>query len=176
LQLPRKFHACYTFPALWGGFQDIGSRSGRIRASKVSPGHKSSLSRVHDPITAGRRSALRAAAIQAAVAVPVALAFLFQGVPAALAALAGGLALAAGNAAAAWLSLRGIERAPVAFARLLAGTLAKWCVVVVVLAAALQVWRLPPLPLLCGLAVSLVAYLLAMNMSRTGASMPVRME
>lgn len=132
--------------------------------------------RVHDPIAAGRRSALRAAAIQAVAVVPVALAFLLQGVPAALAALVGGLALAAGNAAAAWLSLRGIERAQVAFARLLAGMLAKWCVVVVVLAVALRVWHLPPLPLLCGLAVGLVAYLLAMNRSRAGASIPVRRE
>jgi F0F1-type ATP synthase assembly protein I len=131
---------------------------------------------VHDPIAASRRLALRAVAIQAAAVVPVALAFLLQGVPAALAALVGGLALAAGNAAAAWLSLRGIERAPVAFARLLAGTLAKWCVVLVVLAAALGPWRLPPLPLLCGLAVGLLAYLLAMNMSRAGASTPVRRE
>ncbi len=132
---------------------------------------------MHDPIAAGRRSALRAAAIQAVAVVPVALAFLLlQGVPAALAALVGGLALAAGNAAAAWLSLRGIERAQVAFARLLAGMLAKWCVVVAVLAVALRVWHLPPLPLLCGLAVGLVAYLLAMNLSRTGASIPARRE
>lgn len=131
---------------------------------------------MHDPIAAGRRSALRAAAFQAAAVVPVALAFLLQGGPAALAALVGGLALAAGNAAAAWLSLRGIERAQVAFARLLAGVLSKWCVVVVLLALALRVWRLPSLPLLCGLVVSLLAYLLAMNMSRTGGSMPVRRE
>lgn len=131
---------------------------------------------MHDPIAASRRLALRAVAIQAAAVVPVALVFLLQGVPAALAALVGGQALAVGNAAAAWLSLRGIERAPVAFARLLAGTLAKWCVVLVVLAVALGPWGLPPVPLLCGLAVGLLAYLLAMNMSRTGASMPGRRE
>ena len=131
---------------------------------------------MHDPIAAGRRSALRAAAFQAAAVVPVALAFLLKGVPAALAALVGAVALAAGNAVAAWLSLRGIERAQVAFARLLAGTLSKWGVVLVALAAALGPLRLPPLPLLCGLAVGLLAYLLAMNMSRTGGSMPVRRE
>lgn len=132
---------------------------------------------MHDPIAASRRSALRAVACQAAAVASVALVFLpVQGVRAALAALVGGLALALGNAAAAWLSLRGIERARVAFARLLAGTLAKWCVVLVVLSAALGPWRLPPLPLLCGLAVGLLAWLLAMNMSRTGASMPGRSE
>lgn len=131
---------------------------------------------MHDPIAASRRSALRAVAIQAAAVMPVALVFLLQGVPAALAALVGGLGLAAGNAAAAWLSLRGIERAPVAFARLLAGMLAKWCVVLAVLSVALGPLRLPPLPLLCGLAVGLLAYLLATNMSRTGAAMPGRRE
>lgn len=118
---------------------------------------------MHDPIAAGRRRALRAVAVQAVVAVPVALAFLVQGTPAAWAAAAGGAAMAVGNGLAAVLSLRGIERARVAFARLLVGVLAKWCAVVAILATALHAWRLPPLPMLCGLGAGLLAWWLALD-------------
>lgn len=125
---------------------------------------------MHDPIAAGRRSALRAVVFQAVVALLVALAFLVKGPAWALAAVVGGGALALGNALAALLSLGGIVRAPVAFARLLLGTLAKWCVVVALLAIALQAWRLPPLPLVAGLAIGLVAYLAGLNVMGTNVS------
>lgn len=131
---------------------------------------------MHDPIAAGRRSALRAVALQAAVSVLVALAFLVKDVPSAVAAAIGGGALAAGNAAAAWLSLRGIERARAAFARLLAGMAAKWCVAIAILAVAMGIWRLPPLPMLCGLTVGLLVWLLAMNTTWVGRSHPGRRE
>ncbi|WP_242112629.1 ATP synthase subunit I [Luteimonas aquatica] len=119
--------------------------------------------RVHDPVAAGRRTALRAAAIQALVAVVLALGLLAQGPRAALAAGIGGLALALGNALAAWMALGGIVPARVAFGRLLLGAMAKWGIALVALTAALAVWRLPPLPLLAGMAVGLLAYLLALN-------------
>ncbi|MCL1635637.1 hypothetical protein M2650_13495 [Luteimonas sp. SX5] len=119
---------------------------------------------MHDPIAAGRRSALRAAAVQVAVALLVALAFLMQGPRQALAAGIGGGALALGNALAAGVSLGGIVPARVAFARLLLGALLKWVVAIGMFAIALGAWRLPPLPMVAGLAAGLLAYLLALNL------------
>ena len=119
---------------------------------------------MHDPIAASRRSALRAVAGQAAVALPVALAFLAGGgMRAAAAAAVGGLALALGNALAVLLALRGAVPARFAFAALLAGTSLKWLLVFVALGIALGVWQLPPLPMLAGLATGLVAWLACMR-------------
>ena len=115
---------------------------------------------MHDPIAANRRSALRAVAMQAFVALLVALAFLAgDGMRPALAAATGGLALALGNGFAALLSLRGAVPARFAFAALLAGTTAKWLVVFVALGIALKAWQLPPLPMLAGLVAGLMAWL-----------------
>ena len=119
---------------------------------------------MHDPIAAGRRSAQRAAVVQVAVALLVALAFLVQGPMHALAAGVGGGALALGNALAVAVSLGGIVPARVAFARLLLGALLKWAVAIGILAVALGVWRLPPLPMMAGLAAGMLAYLLALNL------------
>ena len=115
---------------------------------------------MHDPIAASRRSALRAVAVQAAVALLVALAFLAgDGTRAAAAAALGGLALALGNAVAATLSLRGAVPARFAFAALVAGTMAKWMVVFMALGIGLWAWQLPPLPMLAGLVTGLMAWL-----------------
>ena len=145
-----------------------GQRQQHRRSIQPSP-------RVHDPIAAGRRAALRAIAIQAGTVALVAVAFLTQGPAQAAAALVGGLALVAGNGIAALLSLGDIVPAGVALARLMLGTLAKWGVVFAVLALALTAWRLPPMPLLAGLALGLVAYLAALYLlpARTpGAGKP----
>lgn len=119
---------------------------------------------MHDPIAAGRRSAQRAAVVQVAVALLVALAFLMQGPRHALAAGIGGGALALGHVLAAGVSLGGIVPARVAFARLLLGTLLKWSVAIGIFAIALAVWRLPPLPMVVGLTAGLLTYLLALNL------------
>lgn len=119
---------------------------------------------MYDPIAAGRRSALRAVVVQAAVVALAALAFLPMGGRHALAAAVGGGALALGNALAARISLGGIVPARVAFARLLLGTGLKWAVAAGILAIALAVWRLPPLPMLAGLAAGALAYQLAFNL------------
>lgn len=118
---------------------------------------------MHDPIATSRRSALRAVAVQAAAVALVATGFALAGLREALAAALGGGALALGNALAAWLALDGIVPARVAFARLLLGVLAKWCVVVAVFVVALEAWRLPPLPMLAGLAAGMLAWLAATN-------------
>ena len=122
-------------------------------------------SRVNDPIHSGRRAAMRAVALQAAATLLVAVAFLASGPRQALAAAAGGLAMLAGNALAASVALGGgIQPAGAAYARLLLGTMGKWLVAIVMVAVALEVFRLPPLPLLAGLAGGLLAYLLALNL------------
>jgi F0F1-type ATP synthase assembly protein I len=128
------------------------------------------VTRVHDPIAAGRRTALRAAAVQALTSGLVALGFLLLGPRAALAAGIGGLAVALGNALAAWMALGGIVPARVAFGRLLLGAMAKWGGVFVAFIAAFAIWRLPPLPLLAGLAIGLLAYLFALNAPSWGRS------
>ena len=98
----------------------------------------------------------------------VALAFLVKGPAQALAALVGGASLVAGNALVARLALGGVVPARVAFARLLLGTAGKWLVAMLVFAIGLGVWRLPPLPMLYGLAAGLFAYLLALNLGKRG--------
>lgn len=118
---------------------------------------------MHDPVAAGRRCALRAVAAQAAAVAVVALALLAKSTGWALAAAVGGGALVLGNALAAWIALPGISPARVAFARLMLGVLAKWCVVVAVFAAGLEAWRLPPLPMLGGLVAAMLAWVWATN-------------
>jgi F0F1-type ATP synthase assembly protein I len=108
---------------------------------------------------------MRAVAIQAAVAMLVAAAFLALGMRQALAAAVGGAAMLAGNGLAAAVALGGgIQPARAAFARLLLGTLVKWVVVLAVVAVAWEAWRLPPLPTLAGLVAGVLAYLLALNL------------
>ena len=112
----------------------------------------------------GRRLALRAVAYQLAAVLLVAAVFLLQGWPASIAVLAGGLGLVMGNALAANIALGGgVVPARVAFVRLAVGTGLKWLVVVTIFAIASGVGRLPPLPMLAGLAVALIAYPLVLN-------------
>ena len=107
-------------------------------------------------------------AVEVAASGLVALGFLALDWRHALAAAIGGAAMAAGNALSIALSLGGgIQRAPAAFGRLLLGAMGKWMVVLAIFALALVAWRLPPLPLLVGLATSTLGYLLALN--RIGA-------
>jgi len=121
---------------------------------------------VHDPIAAGRSAAARAVVVEVLATAVVAVVFLVLDYRHALAAALGGAAMAGGNAAAVAIALSGgIQRAPMAFARLLFGVMAKWVLVIVVFAFVLVVWRLPPLPALVGLAVSTLAYLVASNWS-----------
>ena len=117
---------------------------------------------MHDPVAAGRHTALRAIGFQAVVVLPVAAAaWLLQGPRAALAAATGGAALVLGHLVATALALGGgIQPARAAFARLLLGIAGKWLVVAAVVVVASGAWRLPPLPLLAGLVAGLLAYYL----------------
>ena len=122
---------------------------------------------MHDPLSAGRRLASRAIAWQLGVTALAALAFLPFGAAFALAATAGGAAVAVGNLAAARLALGGgVQPAGMAFGRLLAGVIVKWVVVLAVLGLGMAEWRLPPLPLLVGLLAATLAFGLAMLLER----------
>lgn len=114
---------------------------------------------VHDPLSAGRRLALRAVAWQAGATALAALAFLALGVPSALGALVGGGAVVAGSLASAFVALGGgIQPAATAIGRLLAGIALKWGVVLVALVLGLAGWALPPLPMVVGLVVATLAF------------------
>ena len=90
---------------------------------------------MHDPIAAGRSAAARAVAVEVAASGLVALGFLALDGRHALAAAIGGAAMAAGNALSIALAFGGgIQRAPVAFGRLLLGVMGKWMVVLAVFA------------------------------------------
>lgn len=109
-------------------------------------------------MTAGRRLASRAIAWQIGATTLAALAFFAHGAASALAALAGGGAVAAGTLAAAWLSYRGgVQPANVVLVRWFAGVMVRWAVVLLVLLLGFAVWRLPSLALLAGVAIALVA-------------------
>ena len=104
----------------------------------------------------GRRLARRAIIWQAAAVAVAALAFLAKGAEWALAVAVGGAAIAVG----AWLS--SVIASTVALARLMAGVAVKWVVVVGVLLLGIALAGLPPLPMVVGVVVALVAQLLAM--------------
>lgn len=109
---------------------------------------------------------MRAVVVSALVAVVAALAALaLAGPGSAEAVAAGSVAMLAGNLAAVRVALQGgALPARAAFARLVLGTFGKWLVVVAVLAVALAVLKLPALPVLAGLLVTALAYLLALGL------------
>lgn len=113
-------------------------------------------------LAAGRRQASRVVVAQAVVTGLVALAFLVQGVHAALGALLGGGAVTLGSALMAWRAFGGgVTGAGAALARLFGGLALKWLVIVGALYLAFARWELPPLPVIAGFGAALVAYVLA---------------
>ena len=104
-------------------------------------------------------------AIEVAAVGAVAAVFLIQDARAAAGAAVGGLAMAAGHALAAAVSFAGgIQPAGMAFARLLLGALGKWLLTLAIVALALEVWRLPPLPVVVGVTAGVLAYLVGLNL------------
>jgi ATP synthase protein I len=116
------------------------------------------MPRVLNSLTANRRLAFRTVVVQAAVAMLVALAFLLQGVQAALAAGIGGGAVALGSLVLAWRSMMGpAYSAGLALARMISGLVLKWFVVLGALYLSLARWGLPPLPLFAGMVATMAA-------------------
>ena len=116
-------------------------------------------------LSANRRLAFRMVAVQFVVAMLVALAWWFaKGEREALAAVIGGGSVAAGSLVLAWRSLPPTAAsAGMALSRLVSGLLLKWFVVLGVLYLALAKMQLPPLPLLVGLVLGMMAAFLTLN-------------
>ena len=118
-------------------------------------------------VAAGRRQAGRAIAWQVAATLLVALACLWQGPRWSVAALVGGGAVVL----AGWFSARialggGVAAAAPALARLVAGVLAKWLVLVAALVLGVVAFGLPPLPMLAAAVVVLAAQVAALALAR----------
>lgn len=117
---------------------------------------------------AGRRLALRVVAFQAIATLLTATACLTIGTDAALAALAGGGAMALGSLVAAWGAFGGgVVGGGVALGRLLLGTAVKWLVVALGLYLAMAVWQLPAVPALAGAALAAAAFMFAARRGTT---------
>ena len=129
------------------------------RALTVLRGPSKPRFRVLNPIAVGRRSALRATLIEFCTVGLLALLFAPSGIQVALAVLVGGWASALGHLLAARVALNGIVPARVAFAQVVLGAALKWVLLATVFLVALRFWHLPPLPLLAGLVIGLLAYL-----------------
>ncbi|HEX7370511.1 MAG TPA: ATP synthase subunit I [Rhodanobacteraceae bacterium] len=118
-------------------------------------------------LAAGRRLAMKVILVQTAVAVIAGLAFLVQGVPSAIAALAGGLLMVVGTAI---LALRvfapALAGSGAMLMRFVSGTLLKWVVVLVGLYLIFAVWKLPPVPAFIGVAATLMVNLAALKFER----------
>lgn len=113
-------------------------------------------------IAAGRRLAQRSVALQGAVTLATALAWLFSGRDAAFGALAGGGVMTLGSGLAAWGAFAGsVAGAGTALGRLLLGMAAKWVVVLSGLFVAMAVLHLPALPVIAGAALAAAAFLVS---------------
>jgi len=122
---------------------------------------------VDNSLAAGRRLALQVVLAQAAVAVVAGLAFLVQGVHAAVAALAGGLLIVAGTCLLALRVFAPALAGPGSMlARFAVGTLLKWIVVIVGFYLILAYWRLPALPALIGLVAAVLVNLVVLGLKR----------
>lgn len=118
-------------------------------------------------LAAGRRLALQVVLAQTAVAVIAGLAFLVQGVHAAVAALAAGLLVVAGTVLLALRVFAPALAGPGSMlARFAVGTLLKWIVVIVGFYLILAYWKLPALPALVGLTAAVLVNLLALGLKR----------
>ena len=104
--------------------------------------------------------AARVVLIQAGASLLVAIMFLAQGWPSALAALCGGTLVVTGNTLLA-LRIFGAPQTDAGFtlSRLIAGAILKWFVVLGGIYLVVEQFRLPPLPALCGLIAALMANL-----------------
>ncbi len=148
--MSAKQSRCYTF----------GASQGRFLRHARDPG-----TGVFNSLSANRRLAFRMVAVQFVVAMLVALAWWFaKGEDEALAAAIGGGSVAAGSLVLAWRSLPpAAASAGIALSRMVSGLLLKWFVVLGVLYLAMAKLHLPPLPLLVGMVVAMMAAFLTLN-------------
>jgi ATP synthase protein I len=112
---------------------------------------------MRNSIAAGRRLAVRVVAVQLAVTILLAAGFALQGWQSGLAALSGGGVVVLGTAALALrLFVPGPATAKVVLRRLINGNLLKWGVILLGLYLALAKAQLPGMPVIVGLAVTVL--------------------
>jgi len=116
---------------------------------------------VLNSLASGRRLALRIILWQLAIAVLVGLIFLAQGRREAIAATAGAIIVALGNALLSARAFAGLHGAGMALGRLLTGMILKWIVIVGGLIMILGQFKLPPLAAITGLVAAYAVNLLA---------------
>lgn len=114
---------------------------------------------------AGQQLALRTVALQSAVICVLSVLFLAAGLRQSAAVLLGGLAIVVSSWTAARITFTGrAQSAEGALLRLIVGLLLKWFVVIAVLLLGTMSLKLPPLFVLLGLVVGLLAqFLVAMK-------------
>ncbi len=112
-------------------------------------------------LASGRRLALRIVMWQLAVAALAGLVFLVQGVREAMAATAGALIVALGNALFSARAFAGWYGAGMALGRLMTGMMLKWVVIIGGMVMILAQMKLPPLAAIAGLMAAYAVNLLA---------------
>lgn len=118
---------------------------------------------LRNSLVAGRSLGVRVVLAQTGAALTMAALFALQGMPSALSALCGGIAIAVGTAL---LALRMFARqadSGLALAGVLAGLALKWLVVIAALYLALGRWQLPALPCVAAIVAGLTMNLLALR-------------
>lgn len=119
---------------------------------------------MYNSIAAGRRLAVYLVAAQACAAMIAGLAFLVQGLPAAVAAWCGGALVVIGTAL---LALRvfapPLTGAGATMGRFAVGMLLKWMIVLGGFCLTLVRWRLPPLPVFAGFGAAELVNVLALR-------------
>lgn len=117
---------------------------------------------MYDPVAQSKRVVRQAALRQMLVVVLAAVVAGFmaaQGLRFALGVFVGGLAVALGNALASRVALvEGVAPANIVLLRWFAGILIRWSVFLLVMTGAVVAWKMPPLALLAGVLVALVAH------------------
>jgi ATP synthase protein I len=119
---------------------------------------------MQNSIAAGRRLAIRVVVAQIGVSALAAAVFLFAGWRSGIAALCGGLVVAAATAVLALrLFAAGPAPAGMVFARLIVGNLLKWGVIALGLYLTMVKAGLPGLPVMCGVIAALLPQLLGLH-------------
>jgi ATP synthase protein I len=116
---------------------------------------------VLNSLASGRRLALRIVMWQLAAAALAGFVFLTQGRREAMAATAGALVVALGNALFSARAFAGLHGAGMALGRLLTGMILKWITIVGGLVVILAQLKLPPLAAIAGLMAAYAVNLLA---------------
>ncbi len=137
---------------------------GRLRVARFAPDALRSPFAMSDVLVRGKRVVVRVVLLQAGCALVAASVYLgFSGASAGLAALAGGLIVAAGSAVLGWRAFKpGIAGAATLGTAMYAGVALKWLWFALALYVAFARLQLEVAPLLVGMAAAQLGYLVGL--------------